>query len=47
MNIGLSEIVIILVVILVLFGVFWAVKAKRSSARPSNIDAATQDKAKK
>ena len=46
MNIGLPEIIIILVIVVVLFGIAWVVKNKRRSSRPSNTNASTQKKDK-
>ena len=47
MNIGLPEIIIILVIIVALFGIAWVVKdRRRRSSRPSNTNASTQNKDK-
>ena len=46
MNIGLPEIIIIIVIVVALFGIAWVVKNRRRSSRPNNTNASTQDKAK-
>lgn len=42
MNIGLQEIIIILVILGVIFGIAWAFKSKRFSKKPSGSDQATK-----
>ena len=45
MNLGLPEIIIIILVVVVLFGITWAVRGKRFSKRTDNTGQAPKDKA--
>jgi len=42
MNIGLQEIIIIIAILAVIFGIAWAFKNKRFSKRSSNSDQASK-----
>jgi len=44
MNLGLPEIILILVIIVVLFGMAWMVNTKRSSSRSGNTNASNKYK---
>ena len=47
MDIGPQEIIIIVLIIVVLFGITWAAKNKNYLKRPGSTDASTKDKESK